>query len=143
MFPRFAVAAAVGALVIALAAFMLVIIPGVTMSRVWPLTTIWCFVPFFWGVWALLTPKAWLPDRLPSWGAILGLLGGTMGGLVLNLPSRIFQSPVSVMGRLAVVVAVVVVYYLLWMLVRSAYCSLLPKQPVRSSADSFPMQKAA
>jgi len=143
MFQRFAVAAAVGALVIALAALVLLLSPGVTMSRIWPLTTVWCFVPFFWGIWAILAPKAWLPNRLPLWGAFLGLLGGTMGGFVLNLPSRVFQAPVSVATRLWAVAAVTVLYYFLWMLVRIAYRSLIPGELVTSSADSFPMKKAA
>jgi len=128
MFRRFVAGSAMGALVIAVAALALVSF-GPALSRAWLLTTIWCFIPFAWGIWALLMPQAWLPERLPYWGAILGFVGGTMGALVLNLPSRVFNMSASIGARLVAVVAVTVLYYFLWMLVRAAYRSLTSSPP--------------
>jgi len=144
MFKRIAAGSAVGSLVIALAGLILVSIPGLALSRMWPVTAVWCFVPFAWGIWALITPRAWLPERLPYWGAILGFLGGTVGAFVLDMPSRILEVTVSFAGRLLAVAVMTVVYYFLWMLVRAAYLSLLPAQaPKEISAAGPQLKKAA
>ena len=143
MFQRFVAATAIGALLIAVAAFVLVFIPGMAMSRMWPLTTLWCFLPLAWGIWALLTPRTWMADRLPYWGAILGFLGGTTGAFVLNIPSRIFQEPVSVAGRSVAVVFIAVAYYFFWMLVRVAYRSLVAEPAEVRSIGGSQMKKAA
>ncbi len=59
------------------------------VAGAWILTTAWCFVPVVWGLWAMLAPSQWVPNRLPAWGAILGVVAGIMAGPVLNLPLRI------------------------------------------------------
>jgi len=143
MFQRFVAGSAVGALVIAVAALGVVTIAGVALPRTWPLTTIWCFVPFAWGIWAMLTPRTWLPQGLPYWGAILGFLGGIMNAFVLNLPSRIFAVPVSVLGRVVAVAVVTVAYYFLWMLVRIAYGKLTSAAPFTETASGGPQLKKA
>jgi drug/metabolite transporter (DMT)-like permease len=81
----------------------------------------WCFAPLVWGLWAMFTPPSWLPQRLPIWGAILGLIAGLLAFFGLNLPLRVFGLTVSVIVRGAGVLVIVVIYYLLWMLVRVAY----------------------
>ena len=144
MFKRFVAGSAVGALVSAVAALALAFVAGSSFPRTWPLTTMWCFVPLAWGIWAAITPRAWLPEHLPYWGAVLGLLGGTMSAFVLNLPSRVFEVPVSIAVRSVMVVAVTVLYYLLWMLVRAAYQSLAPtQQDMQSSVGGPQLKKAA
>lgn len=144
MFHRFVAGSSMGALVIALAALVAVSTPALPLPRLWPLTTMWCFVPFAWGIWMLLTPRAWLPERLPYWGAILGFVGGTTSAFVLNLPSRIFEVPVSVAGRLVAVAIITVLYYLLWMLVRAVYRSLVSApQGAGSAVGGAQMKKAA
>ncbi len=129
MFQRFVAGTAIGSVVIAVAALAALAMPGLALARVWPLTTMWCFVPLAWGVWALLTPRAWLPQRLPFWGAILGLVAGLMGSLVLNLPSRILGGTVPLAGRWVAVAIITGLYYFLWMLVRAAYRLLAPTHP--------------
>ncbi|HEY7617040.1 MAG TPA: hypothetical protein VH744_09575 [Terriglobales bacterium] len=143
MLQRFVAGSSMGALVIALGALVVVSIPGLPLPRMWPLTTMWCFVPFAWGIWMLLTPRAWLPERLPYWGAILGFVGGTMSAFVLNLPSRIFDVPVSFAGRLVAVAIITVLYYFLWMLVRATYRSLVSAPPGAGTAASGPQLKKA
>lgn len=72
----------------------------------------------------MLTPSAWMPERLPLWGAILGLIAGSLAMFVLNLPSRILGETVPAALRGVAVLVMVLFYYLLWMLVRTAYRSL-------------------
>jgi len=142
MFQRFVAGSAVAAVLVAVAAVVLVSVAGSALPRMWPLATMWCFVPLAWGIWALLTPKTWMPNWLPYWGAILGLIGGIMSAFVLNIPSRVFAMTVTMTGRTVAVLAVVVLYYFLWMLVRTAYMSLVPpQQPVGRMPDV--MKKAA
>jgi ABC-type dipeptide/oligopeptide/nickel transport system permease subunit len=66
----------------------------------------------------MIAPAAWVPTRLPLWGAILGLIAGSLGAFVLNLPLRILDEAASVPVRAVAVVFMAVVYYLLWMVVR-------------------------
>jgi hypothetical protein len=121
MFQRFAAGTAIASIVIAIAAIILSIIPGLKFERIYPIPILWCCVPLAWGVWALLTPSAWMPKRLPLWGAFLGLFAGTMGVFVLNLPSRFLGEPVSLLLRGLAVLVGTLLYYLMWMLVRGAY----------------------
>lgn len=72
----------------------------------------------------MLLPSSWLPQRLPIWGAILGLVVVLLVFFVLNMPLRVFGVVAPAFLRAAGVVLLVVVYYLLWMLVRVAYRSL-------------------
>jgi hypothetical protein len=124
MFQRFAAATAVASIVIALAVAVLGLMPGATLSRIYPITMVWCLVPLVWGVWALLVPPAWLPQRLPLWGAILGLVAGSLGAFVLNMPSRLLGVQVALPARAVGFAVMVAFYYLLWMLVRVAYRNL-------------------
>ena len=116
MLQRFVAASATAS--IAFGALALILMPALPMARTYPLTVVWCFVPLAWGIWALIAPAAWVPKRLPLWGAILGLIAGSLGAFVLNLPSRIFGEAVSIPVRAVAVVVMAAVYYLLWMVVR-------------------------
>ncbi|MBZ5655723.1 MAG: hypothetical protein LAO56_10650 [Acidobacteriia bacterium] len=120
MFQRFAAGTAIASIVVAIAALALALTPGLTFARIYPLAILWCCVPFAWGVWAVLTPSAWMPNRLPLWGAFLGFFAGSMGAFVLNLPSRFFGQPVSILVRAIAVLVMTLFYYLMWMLVRRA-----------------------
>ena len=133
LFQRFAASTAVASIVIAIAALIVCFAPDLNFQRIYPLPIFWCFAPVAWGIWALLIPSTWMPARLPLWGAILGLMGGSMAAFVLNLPSRLFGQAVSLTLRGAAVLVMVLFYYLLWMLVRVACRSLAG--PTSSSRD--------
>ncbi|MBZ5689115.1 MAG: hypothetical protein LAP86_29260 [Acidobacteriia bacterium] len=81
MFQRFAAGTAVASIVIAIASTIVSVMPGLKFERIYPITILWCCVPLFWGVWAVLPPSAWVPKRLPLWGSFLGLFAGSMGSL--------------------------------------------------------------
>ena len=132
MFPRFVAGSGIASIAIALGTLALVIIPTLSLQRTYPLTTIWCFMPLAWGIWALITPASWMPQRLPIWGAILGLIAGSLGALVLNLPSRVFGTTVPVIVRGVAVVVMAGFYYLLWMLVPVAYTTLAARPEERA-----------
>jgi hypothetical protein len=124
MFRRFASGSAIASTVIALAVLAVVLTPAPTQQRIYPLVVVWCFAPAVWGLWAMLAPRGWVPQRLPLWGGILGLIAGFLAAFVLNLPSRIAGEMLPVTLRGVAVVIIVGLYYLLWMLVRDAYRSL-------------------
>jgi len=125
MFRCFAAGCAVVSVALAIAAGFVFLVPG-SSSRFYPVTHFWCFVPFVWGLWAMAAPKSWVPQRLPLWGAMLGLVVGVFLGFVLNLPSRVIGEDLSVALRGVLVLILVALYYLLWMVVRAAYRSLAP-----------------
>jgi hypothetical protein len=129
MFDRFAAGTAVASVAIGFAALVVSVTPGLTFEGIYPVPIVWCFVPCAWGIWALLTPSSWMPNRLPLWGAILGLLAGSGAAFVLNVPSRFVGEAVSLTARSIVVLVVALFYYLLWMLVRIAYRSLVSTGP--------------
>lgn len=129
MFHRFAAGTAVASIAIALAAFIVLLTPRITFERIYPVTVLWCIAPCAWGIWALLTPSSWMPKRMPLWGAILGLIAGTMAAFVLNIPSRFLGEAVSPKLRGVAVLVMTLFYYLLWMLVRAAYRSLISAAP--------------
>jgi len=124
MFRRFLAGAAIASIAIALAAVVLLLAHGLAAQRFYPLTTMWCCAPAVWGLWAMIAPAAWVPHRLPIWGAVLGLIAGLLALFVLNLPLRVFGVVAPVILRGVGVVVIVVLYYLLWMLVRLAYRAL-------------------
>lgn len=124
MFQRFAAASAVASIAIALAASGLVLVTEITLSRIYPLTIIWCVAPLVWGIWALVAPATWVPLRFPLWGATLGLIAGLLATFVLNIPFRLLGEMLSVPARALAVAIVTVFYYVLWMLVRVAYGAL-------------------
>ncbi len=124
MIQRFASASAVASVVIAVAAGILRVPPLPDLETRYLATSFWCVVPLAWGLWAMLTPKSWLPQRLPLWGAILGLIAGSLGVLVLNLPARISGVAMPAWMQALTVLFFVGIYYLLWLLVRRAYRAL-------------------
>jgi len=126
MLNRFASAAAVAAIVIAFLALVVLILAGLgqSLQQFSLIIVLWCLVPALWGFWAMLTPRAWFPARLPWWGAILGCILVVFGALVLNLPLRVFGVDLPVVYRVVVGVIPVVIYYLLWIGVRTVYLRL-------------------
>jgi hypothetical protein len=125
MLHRFVSASVVASVAIAFAAVALWIAKHVwTLQNVHQLAMLWCWVPLIWGVWALLTPRTWMPKRLPWWGAILGLLASANVLFVLNLPYRILGQYMAWPYRLVGVAIAFVGYYLLWLVVRIVYLDL-------------------
>jgi hypothetical protein len=124
MMQRFASASAVASVVIAVAAGILRVPPVPDLETRYLITSVWCLAPLVWGLWALLMPKSWLPQRLPLWGAILGGIAGSLGVFVLNLPARISGVPMPAWRQALAVLFFVGFYYLLWLLVRRAYRAL-------------------
>jgi hypothetical protein len=125
MLRLFASAAVVASVLIALLAggLRLTSDPGIEVRYF--LTSIWCVVPVAWGCWALLTPRNWLPQRIPMWGAILGAIAGMMAVFVLDLPGRFAGQPFPSWLRGIGVLFAAGVYYVLWMIVRRVYGSIV------------------
>lgn len=121
MVQRLASATAVASVLIALAAGGLRLAPVPDLESRHLLTSVWCVVPLAWGVWAMLTPKSWLPQRMPIWGAILGALAGMLAVFVWDLPSRFAGEPVSTWVRGVGLLVAIGGYYLLWLVVRRTY----------------------
>lgn len=130
MFRRFVSASAIASMVIALGALVILLAPAQAVPRFYPLTIWWCLAPLVWGLWAMLAPSSWVPQRLPLWGAILGLVAALLAAFVLNLPARALGVTVPGTVRGVAVAVMVVFYYVLWMLVRVAYRSLGPPTSV-------------
>lgn len=128
MFCRFAAAMAVASAAVAVLTLLVLVIvlvrPGVPLERFAPVLALWCIVPVVWGLWAMVAPRAWVPERLPVWGTLLGVLVGTLAMFVLNLPSRMAGFAVAVGYRALGLVVLACFYYLLWMLVRAGYRAL-------------------
>lgn len=115
----------VASLVVALAAAGLLISGAVQNApSLYRITTAWCILPFAWGAWVALAPRSWVPDRLPLWGAIFGLLLATIVLMVVNMPQQVFAVQWSPAVRAVGVVLAAGVYYLLWMPVRAVYRAL-------------------
>jgi FtsH-binding integral membrane protein len=129
MIRRFASASAIASMGIGVAVLVVLLIPALPLHKAYPLPTVWCFAPLAWGLWAMLAPSSWVPQRLPIWGMMLGLVAGLLIGFVINVPARIFGAPVPVIPRAVGVLVLVVVYYLLWMLVRVVYRALGGQAP--------------
>jgi hypothetical protein len=132
MWIRFAAAATVAAVAIALGSLLIPFLLIFHPEGFCAVTRLWCFLPVLWGVWAMLTPRAWMPGRLPHWGAVLGLLLGVVGGLVLNIPERAFYLHLPIQARAGGVLLVGGFYYLLWLLVRKAYLVMTQPPPPAS-----------
>ncbi len=124
MLHRFVSATALASIAIALAASVVVLMHAATTHKLYSLTVLWCFAPLVWGVWAMVAPAGWVPQRMPNWGAILGMILGLLGVFVLNLPLRTLGLMLSLRVRLAAVLVVVLFYYILWALVRTVYKTL-------------------
>ena len=125
---RFASATLVASVLIGLAALGVLLTaffsPNITLQQFAPVLAAWCLAPLVWGLWAMLTPRAWFPGRLPVWGAILGFVAALLAAFVVNLPSRVAGETVPAAPRGVGVAVLVVVYYLLWHLVRRVYRAL-------------------
>jgi uncharacterized membrane protein HdeD (DUF308 family) len=121
MLTRFAAATVVASIAVAIAAVIVLMLPGVTLQQASPLLGMWCIAPCVWGLWAMLAPRSWIPRRLPLLGVILGIVAGLLAAFVLNMPHRVFG--VSVSGGLRAVGALLIAcfYYLLWMAVSFTY----------------------
>lgn len=130
MLQRFVAGTAIASILIAIATFILLLIPNMNAS---PLTAIWCFAPLLWGVWAVCIPSRWCPKQLPAWGAVLGFFVALFAVFIVNIPSRVVGVTPSVGMRVFSVVLAVVAYYFLWMLVRTVYCSITA-EPVPTKA---------
>jgi hypothetical protein len=123
MLLRFAAAASVASVVVAVGALVSLLPPRWPPSDALVLTTAWCFVPVAWGLWAVLTPARWLPRRWPLWGAILGVIAGAVAGPVLDLPQRL--AGLRDVRWVALIVGPIL-YYVVWQLVPVVYRSLSP-----------------
>lgn len=128
MIQRFAAGSMVAAVVVAAAVLIVLLIPSLSVQRMSPLITFWCFGPAVWGLWALIAPKPWVPERLPFWGAGLGLIAGLLAMFVVDLPSRILGEAAPSWRRAVAVLVLVVLYFLLWMVVRRVYRRLMSGQ---------------
>jgi hypothetical protein len=124
MLHRFAAATSVAAPAVALETLLALQVPQLKPEGLLGLTTLWCIVPGVWGLWIMAAPNAWVPQRLPLWGAILGLMVGTVAMFVINLREKIVAFTPSVLRRALGVLILVILYYLLWMVVRVAFSAL-------------------
>ena len=120
MFHRFAAAATVASVFIGLGAIFVTLCPIGNPSGIDVALRLWCAAPLAWGLWAMLAPSSWVPQRLPAWGAILGVIAGIFAALVLNMPYRVLGVELPALVRGLAVLIAMGVYYFLWMLVRSA-----------------------
>ena len=124
MLRRFAAATAVAAPTVGIATSIVLVSSPVPLERFAPLLALWCVAAAFWGVWAMVAPQAWVPQRLPAWGAIVGVLAAMLAMFVLDVPARIAGTPVAASYRAFGAVALTGLYYLLWTLVRHVYRAL-------------------
>ncbi len=125
MLQRFVAGSAVASVGIAIAAILLYgLAHTVRMPNPYVLALVWCVIPAVWGVWAMLTPKTWMPSLLPVWGAILGFLACFMSAFVLDVPLRMTGVHTPIGWRALGMLIMAAVYYGLWMVVRVVYARL-------------------
>lgn len=139
MLQRFASAALVAVIALAVAAVVVFFAPDTSLKQLSPILYAWCFVPCVWGLWAMAAPRSWVPHLLPLWGAVLGLLAGLFAIIVLDLPRLVFGIAISRTVRSFGVLAAIVFYYVLWTFVAAVYRRLAPEPvsaPTRSSAKA-------
>ncbi|HYG99500.1 MAG TPA: hypothetical protein VD837_10250 [Terriglobales bacterium] len=137
MLHRFVAASVVASVLIAIGAVAVVLMPAATARKFYPVALMWCFMPLIWGVWAVLTPAKWMTHRLPQWGAVLGFVLGLNATFVLHTPTRVLDVTPPWWGLLFGAVFAAALYYLLWMVVRIAYRSLM------ATASATPEQSKA
>ena len=124
MLRRFAAGSVVACIATAIASAVVLMISGLNPQRFSLILAIWCIAPCVWGLWAMLSPSKWVPQRLPIWGTLLGIFAGLMAVFVLNIPYRTLGAALpTTTGAFGVVVAALF-YYLLWTMVRIVYTSL-------------------
>ena len=121
MLRRFAAASAVACIVLAVASSVVLVISGLSPQRFALLLAMWCIAPSVWGLWAMLAPSKWTPERLPVWGAMLGFVAGLMAAFGLDLPSRIAGFHVAVAARFLGLVVLTLFYFILWTFVRTVF----------------------
>jgi len=136
MLQRFASAALVATIAIAVAALVILLSPGITLRDASPVLLVWCFAPCVWGLWAMVAPQDWVPQRLPMWGAVLGLIGGIFALFVLNMPQRILKLTFPASARVVAIFLVAAVYYAVWMVVARVYRRLSNAAPVSTAPQS-------
>lgn len=124
MLRRFASGCLVASILVALAAIALLLSPVISIQRFAVVFGIWCLVPFIWGIWAMMIPQNWTPERFPLWGAILGVIAGFLAAFVLDVPARILGAPVSITFQSIGYIVVVALYYVVWHFVGIAYNKL-------------------
>jgi len=124
MLRRFAAGSVVACIATAIASAVVLVISGVAPQRLSLILAIWCIVPCVWGLWAMVSPSNWVPQHLPIWGTLLGIVAGLMAVFVVNIPYRIFGVAVPTTTRAFFVVVAALFYYLLWTGVKKVYMSL-------------------
>jgi hypothetical protein len=124
MLQRFVSAASVGAVLVGLAGPLLYLNPIPAPEVRYLVATVWCMVPLVWGIWAMVIPAAWVPGRIPLWGAALGLVAGLMAAFVLDMPDRLFAVPTTTPVKFGIVVLAIVLYGLVRIAVRGVYVKL-------------------
>ncbi len=129
MLRRFVAASAVASVLIAIAALILLVVPGFTIQRFAPVLLVWCCAPFVWGLWLMMAPASIVPEKLPAWGAILGVVAAVMAAFVLDMPARVFGTSFPAVYRWVAVIVMVIFYFLLWMIVRTVYRNLAAETP--------------
>lgn len=138
MLQRFVSAAVVPGVLIAFAAGGLFLLTHVyhEWNNPYLATVGWCALPLVWGVWAMLAPKSWWPDRLERWGAILGAIVGYMVMFVLRVPDRIMAVRFPTPGKLIATAILMLLYAVLWMIVGEIHRRLTkePEQKVFKQA---------
>ncbi len=140
MLRRFVAASAVACIAIAFASCAALVISSLNPQRFSLVLAIWCIAPAVWGLWAMLSPRSWFPERLPAWGAILGVVAGLLAAFVLDIPGRITGLAIPATVRVVGVLVMTVFYFVLWTLVRMVFKNLsgtaaaLPEEhPARQS----------
>jgi hypothetical protein len=137
MLRRFVSAATVASVALMIAAVVVSLLPGISRERIAVLLWIWLCVPAVWGTWALIAPRSWVPARLPSWGAILGVFAGVMAAFLIDIPFRVLGMTLSFRQRFAAILPLVVVYYVLWMVVRAVLVKVTgPEATAKPRSDS-------
>ena len=122
---QFSIACSVVATIVAPLAFLFYLSDEIPGDAHILLLTVWCILPFVWGVWAILIPSNWLPNRLPHWGALLGIILGAILILGFNFPYLIFELELSILIRILAILVIGAVYFLLWMIVKILYNRIL------------------
>ncbi len=124
MLIRFVAGSFVACIAIAIASAGMLLFSGLNPQRFALIVSIWCLVPCAWGLWAMLSPTTWMPQRLPVWGMILGIVAALMGIFVLNLPYRVLGIDLPAIGKVFSLAVAALIYYLLWAVVRTVYMRL-------------------
>lgn len=122
MLRRFAAASATAAVLVTVAVLILFAVARVPLERASLVLLLWCLAPAVWGVWAIVAPTRWI--ALPLWGALLGLMLATTALVILNLPQRIFDLPLSPFLRLLGVLLLAAFYYVAWSIVSVVHAAL-------------------